>query len=57
MSPVNISGLLEKLMRRENLSMSESADAMAAIMSGAATHAEIAALLMGLTMKGVEEFQ
>lgn len=52
MSPVNISGLLEKLMRRENLSMSESADAMAAIMSGAATPAEIAALLMGLTMKG-----
>ena len=52
MSPVNISGLLEKLIRRENLSMGESADAMSAIMSGAATPAEIAALLMGLTMKG-----
>lgn len=52
MSSVKISGLLEKLMRRENLSMSESAEAMSAIMSGAATPAEIAALLMGLTMKG-----
>jgi anthranilate phosphoribosyltransferase len=48
----NIPALLEKLMRRENLSSDESADAMGAIMSGAATPAQIAALLIGLTMKG-----
>jgi anthranilate phosphoribosyltransferase len=49
---LNISALLEKLMRRENLSVDESADAMSAIMSGDATPAQIAALLVGLTMKG-----
>ena len=49
---MNISGLLEKLMRRENLSVDESAEAMAAIMSGEATPAQIGALLVGLTMKG-----
>ena len=49
---MKISGLLEKLMRRENLSVDESADAMAAIMSGEATPAQIGALLVGLTMKG-----
>ena len=52
MSDMNISGLLEKLMRRENLSVDEAADAMAAIMSGEATPAQIGALLVGLTMKG-----
>ena len=49
---MNIPGLLEKLMRRENLSVDESAEAMSAIMSGEATPAQIAALLVGLTMKG-----
>jgi anthranilate phosphoribosyltransferase len=49
---MNISGLLEKLMRRENLSVDESAEAMSAIMSGDATPAQIGALLVGLTMKG-----
>src|SRR5688572_23489923 len=49
---MNISGLLEKLMRRETLSVDEAADAMSAIMSGDATPAQIAALLVGLTMKG-----
>ena len=52
MTATNLSGLLEKLMRRENLTMDESADAMAAIMSGSATPAQIGALLVGLTMKG-----
>jgi anthranilate phosphoribosyltransferase len=49
---MNISGLLEKLMRRETLSVDEAADAMGAIMSGDATPAQIGALLVGLTMKG-----
>jgi anthranilate phosphoribosyltransferase len=49
---MNISGLLEKLMRRETLSIDESAGAMSAIMSGDATPAQIGALLVGLTMKG-----
>jgi anthranilate phosphoribosyltransferase len=49
---MKIAGVLEKLMRRENLSVEESAEAMAAIMSGDATPAQIAALLIGLTMKG-----
>lgn len=49
---MNISGLLEKLMRRETLSVDEAADAMDAIMSGDATQAQIGALLVGLTMKG-----
>ena len=39
-------------MRRENLSVDEAAEAMAAIMSGEATPAQIGALLVGLTMKG-----
>ena len=39
-------------MRRENLTIDESAGAMAAIMSGEATPAQISALLVGLTMKG-----
>ena len=49
---MNVSSILEKLMRRENLSTDESAEAMAAIMSGEATPAQIGALLVGLTMKG-----
>jgi anthranilate phosphoribosyltransferase len=49
---MKIAELLEKLMRRENLSVDESAGAMAAIMSGEATPAQIGALLVGLTMKG-----
>src|SRR5687767_9496590 len=49
---MNISGLLEKLMRRETLSVDEAAAAMGAIMSGDATPAQIGALLVGLTMKG-----
>src|SRR4051794_11170332 len=52
MSGANLSELLEKLMRRENLSTDESSAAMAAIMSGEATSAQIASLLIGLTMKG-----
>jgi anthranilate phosphoribosyltransferase len=49
---MRISEVLEKLMRRENLSIDESSDAMAAIMSGEATPGQIGALLVGLTMKG-----
>jgi anthranilate phosphoribosyltransferase len=49
---MNISGLLEKLMRRETLSVDEAADAMGAMMSGEATPAQMGALLVGLTMKG-----
>jgi len=49
---MKISGLLEKLMRRENLTVDEAAEAMGAIMSGDATPAQIGALLVGLTMKG-----
>jgi anthranilate phosphoribosyltransferase len=49
---MNISGLLEKLMRRETLSVDEAAEGMGAIMSGEATPAQIGALLVGLTMKG-----
>lgn len=52
MSAANIPGLLEKLMRRENLSTDEAADVMSAIMSGDASPAQIGSLLMGLTMKG-----
>ena len=39
-------------MRRENLTVDEAAEAMGAIMSGDATPAQVAALLVGLTMKG-----
>jgi anthranilate phosphoribosyltransferase len=52
MTTAKISALLEKLMRRENLSVDESAETMASIMSGEATPAQIGALLVGLTMKG-----
>lgn len=43
---------LEKLTRREDLAADEAAAAMAAIMDGRASDAEIAAFLMGLAMKG-----
>ena len=49
---MNISGLLDKLMRRETLSIDEASSAMGAIMSGEATPAQVGALLVGLTMKG-----
>ena len=49
---MDISGLLQKLMRHENLTVDEAAEAMGAIMSGEATPAQIGALLVGLTMKG-----
>jgi anthranilate phosphoribosyltransferase len=49
---MTISALLDKLVRRENLSVDEAAEAMGAIMNGEATAAQIAALLVGLTMKG-----
>jgi anthranilate phosphoribosyltransferase len=47
-----VSALLDKVMRRENLTIDESADAMALIMTGDATPAQMGALLVGLTMKG-----
>lgn len=44
--------LIEKLTRREDLSMDEASAAMAEIMAGRATDAQIAGLLVGLAMKG-----
>src|SRR5262245_58985615 len=44
--------LIEKLMRRVDLTPEESAAAMAEIMEGRATDAQIAGLLVGLAMKG-----
>ena len=44
--------LIEKLRRQEDLSTTEAADAMAAIMRGEAAPAQIAGLLIGLGMKG-----
>src|SRR5215203_880176 len=46
------SQLLEKLLRREDLSMEESSAAMNAIMDGAAQPSQIAGLLIALAMKG-----
>jgi anthranilate phosphoribosyltransferase len=45
-------GLIEKLGRREDLTTEEAAGAMAVIMRGEATPAQIAGLLIGLSMKG-----
>jgi anthranilate phosphoribosyltransferase len=45
-------GLIEKLGRREDLTTDEAAAAMAVIMRGDATPAQIAGLLIGLSMKG-----
>src|SRR6476659_9147210 len=44
--------LIEKLTRHEDLTTDEAAAAMAAVMEGRAAPAHIAALLMGLAMKG-----
>jgi anthranilate phosphoribosyltransferase len=46
------SHLLEKLGRREDLTVDEAADAMRVIMRGEAAPAQIAGLLIGLSMKG-----
>jgi anthranilate phosphoribosyltransferase len=46
------STLIEKLGRREDLTTDEAAQAMAVIMRGDAAPAQIAGLLIGLTMKG-----
>jgi anthranilate phosphoribosyltransferase len=44
--------LIEKLLRQEDLTTDEAASAMAAIMRGEAAPAQIAGLLIGLSMKG-----
>jgi anthranilate phosphoribosyltransferase len=44
--------LIEKVMRREDLSTAEAAAAMTEVMAGRAADAQIAALLIGLAMKG-----
>jgi anthranilate phosphoribosyltransferase len=44
--------LIEKLMRREDLTSDEAAGAMAEVMGGRAAEAQIAGLLIGLAMKG-----
>ena len=44
--------LIEKLRRRVDLTEGEAASAMAAIMDGSASPAEIAGFLVGLVMKG-----
>jgi anthranilate phosphoribosyltransferase len=44
--------LLEKLTRRESLTVEEASAAMAEVMEGRATPAQIAGLLVGLAMKG-----
>src|SRR5688572_18741321 len=44
--------LSEKLGRREDVTTDEAANAMATIMRGEATSAQIAGLLIGLAMKG-----
>ena len=44
--------LIEKLMRREDLTSEEAAGAMTEVMTGRAADAQIAALLIGLAMKG-----
>jgi anthranilate phosphoribosyltransferase len=46
------SGLIEKLGRREDLTTEEASQAMAIIMRGEAAPAQIAGLLIGLSMKG-----
>ena len=46
------SALIEKLGRREDLTTAEAAEAMAVIMRGEAAAAQIAGLLIGLSMKG-----
>ena len=45
-------GLLSTLLRRDDLTVDQAAQAMAAVMSGEAHPAQVAALLIGLAMKG-----
>ena len=45
-------GLIDKLMRREDLTSDEAAAAMVEVMAGRATEAQIAGFLIGLAMKG-----
>jgi anthranilate phosphoribosyltransferase len=47
-----LSPLLEQVQRREDLTSEQAAEAMAAIMDGRATPAQVAGLLMALRMKG-----
>src|SRR5437879_2480351 len=44
--------LIDKLMRREDLTTDEAAGAMAEVMAGRASDAQIAGFLVGLAMKG-----
>src|SRR6202163_4809400 len=47
-----LSPLIDKLTRREDLTADEASSAMAEVMEGRATSAELAGLLIGLAMKG-----
>ena len=47
-----LTALLLKLTRHEDLTSDEAASAMDLVMSGQATSAQLAALLVGLSMKG-----
>lgn len=44
--------LIEKLIRREDLTLGEASSAMAAVMAGQVAEAQLAGLLIGLAMKG-----
>src|SRR5580765_6001397 len=46
------SGLIEKLLRRDDITTDEAAAAMSEIMEGRATEAQIAGFLVALAMKG-----
>lgn len=48
----NLSPLIEKLMRREDLSAAETAAAMETVMAGQASSAQLAGFLVALAMKG-----
>jgi anthranilate phosphoribosyltransferase len=52
MEPAVFPELIEKLMRREDLTSGEAAAAMAEVMAGRAADAQIAGFLIGLAMKG-----
>lgn len=49
---MNILEALARVIRRENLSREEAAQVMAQLMSGEATHAQVAAFLIAMHMKG-----
>jgi anthranilate phosphoribosyltransferase len=49
---MSFAALIEKLTRHEDLTTAEAAEAMGAVMEGRAAPAELAALLVGLAMKG-----